>query len=572
MKQKKRHTYRSNAERWYMLLLHLYPRGHRQEYGPLMLQTFKDHYNEIRATQGHVGITFWLDVFTDEMKSVFREQWSFMTALLGEKNMHSLVSPLRNAFFLRFTVLALFACALLFNITTLIRYPADSAHLSYGVTLLFLLMSLVGGTMWLGWRVSSAQSVSARVSGIGAGFFFGMLWVLEIGFNHLPANVATPTTTFLVDNGVWGLVAAGTFLLGAMSTRRSGQLTTGVQVGYWSGIISGLIACITGLLLVLFLMNLVVGDPHTNQEYALRGPSSGVSDIGTYFAYELLTGSVLHVLVLGIGMGTVMGVLGGLLGKGVFRLQQKERWSGSPLPLAHAAQDIEQEVNGKSWKESLWRWSLIVSLLLVLGLVGYGLVRYALFSHASSSRTGIVISICALALLSIVYGGIVIGQKRTTTASSRIAAHEGLLGGLLVGGLWIVEILLTSQAISEGIAGWFVLAPLFLLIVLFRLGASVRAAYRTKRIGTGIMTGFWIGLLTSIITNAALLLVTYLFLHTIQQHTYQLTRNWPDTDVLVGGAFAGSFAHLLLDPLLGLGLGAIGGVIGKRMAPQTEQK
>lgn len=244
---------------------------------------------------------------------------------IGRENYAQFIIASAHCIFLRFTVLALFACALLFNITTLIRYPADIAHLSYGVTLLFLLVSLVGGTMWLGWRVSSAQSISARSSGIGAGLFFGMLWVLEIGWNHLPPNVATPTTLLLVDNGVWGLVAVGMFLLGAMSVRRSGQLTTGLQTGYWSGIVSGLMACITGLLLVLFLMNLVVGDPHTNQEYALRGPSSGVSDIGTYFAYELLTGSVLHVLVLGIGMGTVMGALGGLLGKGLCRLQQKER-------------------------------------------------------------------------------------------------------------------------------------------------------------------------------------------------------------------------------------------------------
>lgn len=115
----------------------------------------------------------------------------------------------------------------------------------------------------------------------------------------------------------------------------------------------------------------------------------------------------------------------------------------------------------------------------MLGLVGYGLVRNALFSLASSSHTGIVVSTCALAILSFVYGSIVVGQKRSATASSRIAAHEGLLGGLLVGGLWVVETLFTSLVISGGIVSW---------LVLVRLAASVRAVYRTKSIRTGIMT------------------------------------------------------------------------------------
>lgn len=70
MKQKKLKRSETKAERLYVLLLNLYPRTHRQEYGSLMLQAFKDHYHETREVQGQVGITFWLDVVADETKSL----------------------------------------------------------------------------------------------------------------------------------------------------------------------------------------------------------------------------------------------------------------------------------------------------------------------------------------------------------------------------------------------------------------------------------------------------------------------------------------------------------------------
>lgn len=74
MKQRKQSCKPLQAERLYVFLLCLYPRVHRQEYGPLMLQAFKDHYRETREAQGRVGITFWLDMIADETKSVLREQ------------------------------------------------------------------------------------------------------------------------------------------------------------------------------------------------------------------------------------------------------------------------------------------------------------------------------------------------------------------------------------------------------------------------------------------------------------------------------------------------------------------
>jgi len=63
----------STAERLYALWLHLYPRAHRRDFGPLMLQTFVDSYRDAMATQGRVGARFWLDVIRDEATSLVRE-------------------------------------------------------------------------------------------------------------------------------------------------------------------------------------------------------------------------------------------------------------------------------------------------------------------------------------------------------------------------------------------------------------------------------------------------------------------------------------------------------------------
>ncbi len=73
MKQTKRSKKRIAAARLYAVWLLLYPRAHRQVYGPLMLQAFIDSYRDALATQGRTGMRFWLGVVGDEAKSLVRE-------------------------------------------------------------------------------------------------------------------------------------------------------------------------------------------------------------------------------------------------------------------------------------------------------------------------------------------------------------------------------------------------------------------------------------------------------------------------------------------------------------------
>jgi hypothetical protein len=83
------------------------------------------------------------------------------------------------------------------------------------------------------------------------------------------------------------------------------------------GLVSGLLACLTGLLLVATGMRLLTRDPLLIAEYAARGPASGAPDLATYVAYETLAGALGHLLVLGLAMGALLGALGGLLGRGL---------------------------------------------------------------------------------------------------------------------------------------------------------------------------------------------------------------------------------------------------------------
>jgi hypothetical protein len=69
------------AERLYALWLGLYPQAHRQDYGPLMLQTFRDSYRDARSTPGHGGLRFWLGVLGDEVKSL---AWEHAAALRAQ--------------------------------------------------------------------------------------------------------------------------------------------------------------------------------------------------------------------------------------------------------------------------------------------------------------------------------------------------------------------------------------------------------------------------------------------------------------------------------------------------------
>jgi len=190
------------------------------------------------------------------------------------------------------------------------------------------LLSIGGWIALRGPNITRAHTALALRYGTRAGLLFGLLWLFEIGFNNLlPPEISTASARSWVDNGIWAIIAGLTIVVAATCALRTRRIVAGVQAGFWSGLISGLIACLIGLLLVTASMNLLLRDPLAIQEFAERGAASGAPNMPTYVAYGTMTGALLHLFVLGIGFGTILGVLGGLVGKGIALVRRK------PSPL-----------------------------------------------------------------------------------------------------------------------------------------------------------------------------------------------------------------------------------------------
>ena len=88
----------------------------------------------------------------------------------------------------------------------------------------------------------------------------------------------------------------------------------------------------------------------------------------------------------------------------------------------------------------------------------------------------------------------------------------------------------------------------------------------------GTLAGFWSGLISGLIAFIVLLCMTYFFMNMLQldpQNIREFQRNSASdlSTSIVGESLAGGANHLWLGPLLGAGLGAIGGVVGAALTP-----
>jgi hypothetical protein len=182
-----------------------------------------------------------------------------------------------------------------------------------------ILLAALGAT-WFITRTTRQEEAPAALDKITLlGLVLGLVWVVEISIN----NVVTPPLPArdFIDNGFWALIAIGILVASVVAAYPSGRLSHGIAVGTWSGFVSGVVACGAGLSLVVFGMSLLLSDPLNLAEWSNRAKDSTAPTMASYFAYETFAGALLHLLVLGIGMGFVLGVVGGMLGKLVKRGQ-----------------------------------------------------------------------------------------------------------------------------------------------------------------------------------------------------------------------------------------------------------
>jgi hypothetical protein len=197
----------------------------------------------------------------------------------------------------------------------LLRYPggprARMATLVFAALAYSAVAVLAYGAWWSVRRATSAEARVAQTLGAIAGLCAGAIWLVEISFNNLlPPELSVPQRD-QVDNIFW--LATVVLMLGAAGATGylTGRARDGMLAGAWSGLLSGLLACLYGLGLVVFRLDLILRDPLAQAEFAQRGPASLTPDMATYFARDTAAGAFGHLALLGVIAGLLLGAIGG---------------------------------------------------------------------------------------------------------------------------------------------------------------------------------------------------------------------------------------------------------------------
>jgi hypothetical protein len=177
----------------------------------------------------------------------------------------------------------------------------------------FLILLATSGFLWVYDKRTSQMGNSLIINdAIMVGIILGILWIVEIGINNF---IAPPLPARdIIDNIFWAIIAFSIFVFSALCAYRAGSIRVGIVVGIWSGFVSGLLACCTALSLVVFGTRFVTQDPLNVAEWAVRGTDTNAPTMAAYYAYETFAGAFLHLIVLGVFMGLLLGLLGGTFG------------------------------------------------------------------------------------------------------------------------------------------------------------------------------------------------------------------------------------------------------------------
>jgi hypothetical protein len=147
---------------------------------------------------------------------------------------------------------------------------------------------------------------------VALGLCIGLLWTIEISINNF-IRPGLPLRD-IIDDIFWAIVALLILITSIRETYRVKKFSIGLKSGFWTGFASGAIACFTALLFVVFGMKYLLLDSLNVKEWTDLKATADTSDIAVYFAYETFTGAIMHLVVLGVFMGLILGSLGGVIG------------------------------------------------------------------------------------------------------------------------------------------------------------------------------------------------------------------------------------------------------------------
>jgi hypothetical protein len=181
-----------------------------------------------------------------------------------------------------------------------------------GVVYLVLFVSAVLIYGWFALYLISAATPAERVA-LGEGTRWGVLcgfaWAMELLVANYPIFRSERLTFLFYESTALAgfLLPALPSLLAARQTKRIGL---GFRAGLLCGFIGGLMIFLAGFVFSAFFHNAGYNDPQTIAEFQ----RSGVPDLMTYKVGDYLAGLIGHLWI-GMITGSVLGVLGGTLGK-----------------------------------------------------------------------------------------------------------------------------------------------------------------------------------------------------------------------------------------------------------------
>jgi len=211
-----------------------------------------------------------------------------------------------------FTVLICLALAGLVLVPVIaFRYGYSDLTFFEAAAGFFLLIATGAGAWFFFRRRGEVDHSGALRLGLG----LGLLWAVEISINNF---IAPPLPARdIIDDTFWAAIALAILAYALARALRTGSLLRAIQAGAWSGLSSGLLACVMALAVIVFGMESITRDPLNVAEWAARGTAVPAPSMVAYFAFETFAGAFLHLVVLGLAMGLLLGLVGGLSGKGL---------------------------------------------------------------------------------------------------------------------------------------------------------------------------------------------------------------------------------------------------------------
>jgi hypothetical protein len=192
-------------------------------------------------------------------------------------------------------------------------YPAFSWPLGLEAYECLIALLILAASAIIHWLFRNKSIIILQTKNVTVGLWIGLLWTIEIGINNI-IHPGLPLRD-IVDNIFWAVIAILILIFTTFEAFHTKKIFAGIISGFWIGLASGTIACLTALILIVFGMSYILNDPLNLKEWSDVAKSAHFPNMVVYFAYQTLTGAIMHFVILGAIMGLILGAFGGIIGK-----------------------------------------------------------------------------------------------------------------------------------------------------------------------------------------------------------------------------------------------------------------